>query len=60
VLCQHVLKDRAYDIVYEGGEVTHDIAATRPGIVLVANAFLGSSHQRFQPFQEVRSRIVTV
>src|ERR1043166_17900 len=29
-------------------------------MVLIANAFLGSSHQRFQPFQEVRSRVVTV
>src|SRR5438132_8411267 len=60
MLCLHVLKDRAYDIVHKRGEVAHDIAATRPGIVLVTNAFLGSSHERFQPLQEVRSRVVAV
>src|SRR5262245_45544380 len=60
MLCLHVLKDRAYDIVHEGREVAHDIAAARPGIVLVANAVLGGRHQRFQPFQEVWSRVVAV
>ena len=60
VLRLHVLKDRADDIVHERGEVAHDIAATRPSIVLVTNAFLRSGHQRFQPFQEVRSRVVAV
>src|SRR5215468_6963624 len=60
MLCLYVLQDCTYDIVHEGSEVAHDIAATRPGIVLVANTFLGGSHQRFQPFQEIRSRVVTV
>src|SRR5262249_43207329 len=40
--------------------VTHDIAATCPSMVLVPHAFLGCSHQCFQPFQEVRARIVAI
>src|SRR5688572_5243755 len=40
--------------------MAHDIPATCPGMVLVANAFLGGSHERFQPFQEIRSRVVAI
>src|SRR5262249_24834987 len=51
---------RADDIVHERCEVPHDIAAARSSIVLVPNTFLGSSHQGFQPFEEIRTCVVTI